>query len=232
MLLISGFGTQLNWWDFRIGFIVLRYGAYLGLVSAILAAAATVAMLLWHRLRNFIIVNILVVVVGLVTVAVPYSWQQQARSVPTIHDISTDLDDPPEFVDIAPLRADAPNPVEYAGADTAEAQREAYPGIQPLYFDAPVEHVFRAAEQAVADLDWELIAADEDAGRIEVTDTTRWFGFKDDVVIRIQPDNDRTRLDMRSKSRVGKSDVGTNAARIRTFLEVMRIKLPAASQSG
>ncbi len=176
MLVISGFGAQLDWWDFRTGFVILRYGAYLGLASAILAAVTTVVMLLWHRRRNLIIVNILVVIVSLITVAVPYSWQQQAKSVPAIHDISTDLDNPLKFVDIAPLRADAPNPVAYAGADTARAQREAYPDIQPLYFDAPVEHVFRAAEQAVTELDWELVAVDEDAG----------FGFKDDVVIRIR----------------------------------------------
>lgn len=232
MLILSGLGTRLDLWHFRTGFIILTYGAYLGLAAAILAGAgaATVAMLLWHRRRKLIIINSLVVIVGLITIAIPWSWQQQAASVPAIHDISTDLDNPPEFAAVAPLRADAPNPVKYAGEATARAQREAYPDIEPLYFEASVGQVFNAAEQSVAELGWDVVAADEADGRIEATDTTRWFGFKDDVVIRVQSDNGRTRLDIRSKSRVGKSDVGTNARRLRTFMELIQIKLSMASE--
>jgi uncharacterized protein (DUF1499 family) len=67
-------------------------------------------------------------------------------------------------------------------------------------------------------MDWQIVSADTAAGRLEATATTRWFGFKDDVVVRIRPDATGSRVDVRSVSRVGKSDVGTNAARVRTFL--------------
>lgn len=139
------------------------------------------------------------------------------RSLPHIHDITTDTADPPEFVAVLPLRADAPNPPEYAGEEIAVQQRAAYPDIQPLRLPlAPVQ----AFERALATADsqgWHIVAAALPEGRIEATATTFWFGFKDDVVIRVTPDNGGSRIDMRSKSRVGGSDVGANAARIRAF---------------
>lgn len=231
MLLLAGTGYRLQWWEFRTGFALLQWGALLGAVAAILAAAATAAMLAWHRRRSLIIVATLTMIAGIVTAAIPWSWQQQAASVPAIHDISTDTRNPPAFVAVVPLRHDAANPVEYPGEETARAQREAYPDIQPVHFDIPSEQVFRAAEQAVAALDWELVAADKNDGRIEAVDTTRWFGFKDDIVIRIQTDNGRTRMDVRSKSRVGRSDAGTNARRIRIFRELMQARFPASVQT-
>lgn len=224
MLLLSGIGYRLGWWDFRTGFGLLQWGASLGLVAAIMAAAATAAMLAWYRQRRLIIIAGLTVITGIVAAFVPWSWQQQAASVPAIHDISTDTENPPAFVAVESLRHDATNPVDYPGVETANIQREAYPDIEPIYFDAPPKAVFRASEEAVVELDWELVAADESDGRIEAVDTTRWFGFKDDIVIRIQSDNGRTRLDVRSKSRVGRSDAGTNARRIRLFREVMQAK--------
>src|SRR5690606_17575541 len=140
-----------------------------------------------------------------------------AQSVPPIHDITTDIENPPEFVAIAPLRADAPNPVAYAGEETAAQQREAYPELASLERSEPASDIFAEALLVVDDMGWELVASNIEEGRIEATDTTRWFGFKDDVVIRIVQNNDGAIVDVRSKSRVGRSDVGVNAARIENF---------------
>jgi uncharacterized protein (DUF1499 family) len=65
---------------------------------------------------------------------------------------------------------------------------------------------------------WEVVAADAAAGRIEATATTPWFGFRDDIVVRIVPADGGSRVDVRSVSRVGKGDLGVNARRIREFL--------------
>jgi uncharacterized protein (DUF1499 family) len=149
----------------------------------------------------------------------PWSWQTRARSVPPIHDISTDLQDPPLFVAIVPLRADASNPVEYAGAETAAQQRQAYPDIRTRRLEVPAAEAFAAAERAARDLGWTIVAAVPEQGRLEASDTTFWFRFTDDIVVRVRPQGSGSLVDVRSKSRVGRGDVGTNAARIRRFLD-------------
>jgi uncharacterized protein (DUF1499 family) len=149
--------------------------------------------------------------------------QQRARSVPPIHDISTDTEDPPQFVAVLPLRANAPNPPHYAGQDTAHEQRKAYPDIQPLVLAVPTQVAFNRARDVAQSLGWQIMGADAGAGRIEATATTLWFGFKDDVVIRVLPQGTTgSRIDVRSKSRVGRSDAGANALRIREFLANLR----------
>ncbi|MGM8888058.1 DUF1499 domain-containing protein, partial [Psychrobacter sp. 1U2] len=142
-----------------------------------------------------------------------------AKSVPPIHDISTDLINPPEFVAIAPLRADAPNPVEYAGEETAEQQRNAYPELQTLTYTQSKSELIKATEQAADNLGWDLVNVDASTGIVEATDSTMWFGFKDDIVIRVTDKGGEHLVDIRSKSRVGGSDLGTNAERIRSFID-------------
>jgi uncharacterized protein (DUF1499 family) len=143
----------------------------------------------------------------------------QARSVPPIHDISTDTADPPQFVAIVPLRADAANPPGYAGAEVAAQQRAAYPHIRTYTFPTtPAELVDRTV-RAVEAMGWEIVAVIPGEGRVEATDTTAWFGFKDDVVVRIRPAPEGATFDVRSKSRVGMSDLGANAERIAMLIE-------------
>jgi uncharacterized protein (DUF1499 family) len=100
----------------------------------------------------------------------------------------------------------------------AQQQREAYPDVRPLETQLSPAEAFARAEGVARAMDWDIVAAVPEEGRIEATATTFWFGFKDDVVIRIRPSADGSRLDIRSKSRVGRSDVGANAARIRAFV--------------
>jgi len=148
------------------------------------------------------------------------SWTQ-GRFVllqPPIHDISTDLDDPPAFEAIAKLRTKA----AYDGPAAATAQRRAYPEVQPIVLTVPPAEAFRRAAQASADMGWALVAEDEAAGRIEATATTFLVGYKDDIVIRVRAAEGGSRVDIRSKSRVGEGDFGANAARIRAFTARMQ----------
>ena len=146
--------------------------------------------------------------------------------MPPIHDITTNIDNPPAFVAIVPIRAGAPNPPEYLGGETAELQREYYPDMMSQVYVQPPEAVFTAVTEVVVDMGWELVDANVTDGRIEATDTTVWFGFKDDIVIRLDAGlANSTVLDVRSKSRIGRSDIGTNARRIRAFIAALNEKL-------
>jgi uncharacterized protein (DUF1499 family) len=218
LLLAAGPGTRLELWEFRTGFALMRWAAFAGLAAAALA----IVMLLVPRTRRTGSASLLAaLVLGLGVAFVPWNGMRQARAVPPIHDISTDTERPPEFVAVLPLRADAPNPAAYGGAEVAQAQREGYPDLGPLRMDLPPPEAFAKAEQVARDMGWEIVAADPATGRIEATDTTLWFGFKDDIVIRVEADGEGSRVDMRSVSRVGKSDVGTNAKRIRAYLQAL-----------
>lgn len=140
------------------------------------------------------------------------------RDVPAIHDISTDTVNPPAFVDVLPRRRWAFNPPEYDGPAVAALQREAYADIQPLVMPAPRDRVHEAARQIMIDEGWEVVGDSRPEGRLEAIATTPWLRFRDDVVVRLTDETGGTRVDVRSKSRIGASDLGTNARRVRRFL--------------
>jgi uncharacterized protein (DUF1499 family) len=222
LLLVAGPGTRMDLWAFGFGFTLMRWALYGGVAAAILGV---LFLLIPATRRGGAVILLVAAVVGLGTAAVPYTLVQKARSVPPIHDITTDTADPPEFVAIAPLRADAPNPVEYPGEETATQQREAYPEIRTLQLDAWPAIAFEHALETARSQGWEIVDSSESEGRIEATATTLWFGFKDDVVIRIRGDNGGSAVDVRSKSRVGRSDVGANAARISAYIDALQTRL-------
>jgi uncharacterized protein (DUF1499 family) len=152
--------------------------------------------------------------------------------VPPIHEISTDLTDPPAFVAVEALRksSDAVNPPEYVRQvkgpggsiiDVTRMQRAHYPDIQPLQLAVAPAEALKSAQRAAQQLGWASVAYAPAEGRLEATDTTAFFGFKDDVVVRVRASDGGSRVDVRSKSRVGLSDIGTNAKRVRAFLKAM-----------
>lgn len=219
-LLAAGPGYRFGWWSLGTGFATIRFAAYGGIAAAAVSAAALIlAPLRGHR--RGMLRALAGLVVGLITVGVPAWYLQEARSVPPIHDITTDTEDPPEFETILPLRAQAPNPATYGGPAVAAQQREGYPDIAPADYPVGTEAAFEAALAAARDLGWTVVAMDEAGGRIEAIDRTFWFGFADDIVIRIRPTDAGSRIDVRSVSRVGVSDMGTNAARIRAYLAAL-----------
>lgn len=218
-LLVGGPGARLGLWDFRFGFLLMRYAAYVGIGALALGALA----LFVPRARQGQGIKLMVALaIAAVVVWIPWQTLQQARAVPPIHDITTDTDNPPPFVAIAPLRAEAPNPAVYDGESSARQQLAAYPDIQPIALPMAARDAFDRALATARDQGWEIVAAVPDPGRIEATDTSFWYGFKDDVVIRIAGDDRESRVDIRSKSRVGKSDLGKNAERVRAFQKTFR----------
>jgi uncharacterized protein (DUF1499 family) len=210
----SGFGSRFGVWDYAMAFRILRDATYVGFGVAALALIALIipraragrAMTLWASL-----------VIALAAVALPVSLTVNSRKLPPINDITTDTANPPAFVSLVPLRKGSPVSVSYPGAATADLQHEAYPDLKPIALPLPPDRAFAKALEAARDMGWQIVAEDAGAGRIEATATTPWFGFHDDVVIRVAPDAAGSRVDIRSLSRVGKGDVGANAKRIRAF---------------
>ena len=216
-LLLAGPGHRFGWWPFGTGFAILRWAAYGGIAAAVLSAAALILAPLRGQ-RRAMFRALAGLIVGLCVVGLPLRYLQTARAMPPIHDITTDTEDPPEFEVILPLRAEAPNPASYGGPAVAAQQREGYPDIAPADYPIAPEAAFEAALAAARAMGWSIIATDQAAGRIEATDQTLWFGFLDDVMIRVRPTDAGSRVDVRSVSRVGVSDIGTNAASIRAYL--------------
>jgi uncharacterized protein (DUF1499 family) len=149
----------------------------------------------------------------------------QYRKLPAIHDITTDPIDPPRFDALARLRTgDGANTAVYAGLYSAEQQRQFYPDIEPIELEIPVDRAYAIALQLVNKRKWLVI--DERApqpprriGRIEAVSRTPIMGFREDISIRVVPDGDDSRVDIRSASRYFDSDLGSNAARVTKFID-------------
>jgi uncharacterized protein (DUF1499 family) len=207
LLAISGPGTRTGLWSLRVG-IGLFGGAMLVGLAAAGAAIVGLAMPLLRAGSARILVAALLI--GAASAAVPIDYAHRVKTLPYINDITTDTENPPQFI----------SPKEYQ-SHFAELQQIGYPDLHPLELAVPPAQAFARAAKIVTGRGWKISTLDERAGRIEAVVTTRWFGFKDDVVIRIRPAGAGSRVDMRSKSRFGRSDVGTNARRIREFLAAM-----------
>lgn len=165
--------------------------------------------------------------IALLPVAILGFQLVSARGVPPIHNISTDVINPPEFDQVLVLRGETSNPASYGSESLpreklAALQQAAYPDIQTLHSKLPVNEAFDRATGILTSLGLEIVNEDREHGLIEAVATTFWFGFKDDMVVRIQPEEGGTVIDLRSVSRVGQSDLGANAARIGRFLKAFQ----------
>jgi uncharacterized protein (DUF1499 family) len=188
----SGPAVRSGLVTYTVGILMLPAAGALGLAAGILGVVAL------FRRRGGVARPLFAIVLGASVAAIPAAGYLRARSVPPINDISTD-----------------PN-------ESSEAQRRAYPDIQPLRLPVAPNIAFERAKGAIEESGWQIVREDPSAGRIEAVATTRWFGFKDDVVVRISAEGSGSRVDVRSKSRVGKSDLGTNAQRIRAYERRLR----------
>ena len=218
VIALSGLGARWGWWHYRTGFKVLSGGVIATIAFAVLTLIAGALTAKLSRGRSMIVAAI-TVAAGAAAVWMPITMSRQARRLPLIHDITTDPANPPVFVDVISRRTGATNPVEYGGDTIATKQRAAYPDIRPITVALPPAQALDRAEAVARDMGWEVVAKDPASGRLEATDRTRWFGFYDDIVVRVRPQEPGggSRVDVRSLSRVGRSDVGMNAKRIREF---------------
>jgi uncharacterized protein (DUF1499 family) len=211
VLLVTGPFYRIGLWSLATAFTLMRWAAYGGIAATVIGAGA-----LWHA-RGRSAFAALSVVIGLVVFALPFRFQRMAAAVPPIHDITTDTANPPTFQAVLPHRTEARNPLDYS-QEVARQQREGYPDIKPLVMEVPAAQVFDRAVRAAREAGWDVVEVNAENWRIEATDTTPFFGFKDDIVVRLTPIGSRTVVDVRSVSRIGRSDVGTNARRIRDYL--------------
>jgi uncharacterized protein (DUF1499 family) len=201
-------------------FAVVRWAAYISLGGA----AVSVAALVWSRRKartGAAVVAGLGVVIGILTAAIGYGWLRQAQGAPPLHDVTTDLENPPSFDALAAQRPGGSNPLTRSGG-VDQLQRQHYPDLAPVIVSQPPGLVFDRARLVAENQGWAIVTSDAAAGRLEATDTTRWFGFTDDIVVRLTPWGTGTRVDVRSVSRHGTTDTGTNARRIRRFLKALQ----------
>ena len=216
--LLSGLGHRWGWWDYPTGFLILKSAAWSGVAAAALSLFAIIVAVR-GGVRRGVVYGVHGLIIGALVFGVPSYKVSAGRKLPAIHDITTDIGNPPRFVAVLPLRKDAPNTAEYGGAKLAALQQQGYPDLAPAVLDLPSRAAFDLALNVARASGWEIVAAAPEDNRIEATATTLMFGFKDDVVIRITPAGSGSRIDVRSVSRVGRSDLGANAARIREFLQ-------------
>jgi len=249
-ILLAGPGTRFGLWEYGMGLTMIRE------VSAPKAIAGgisipplfTIAGLsLILGVVGFFTKNVRAGLFAVLAAAfafglgtVPLKMKAAFEGNPFIHEVTTDFDNPPAIVAAADLPRK--NPAEYKGGDpvprredgqtVAEAQREAFPDIKPLIINRDMKTAADMANDVIKSMNMEVLAegpADNVAGggwRIEAVATSFWFGFKDDFIVRLTPDEGgATRIDIRSKSRVGGSDLGANAARVREFTERYKAKI-------
>ena len=223
--LFAAFGSGQGWWHFRLGFDVLRYAVYAAGAGVLLAL---VALFVGRRSRSRLyLANLIGLIAAAGFLLFIGNQVRTARSVPAIHDVTTNLDDPPLFYRLQ-IRKDNLETVPVEGRPDLERlapqerwralHREAYGDIITIRVPWDVPETVRRARALAADRGWDIVSTDE-RGIVEATDTSLFFRFKDDVVFRARPaDGGGSIVDMRSISRVGVSDVGVNARRVRGFL--------------
>lgn len=212
---IAVIGYRLELFSFSTSFVVMKYTLFLsvgifllGLVMSFVKRAE-IDMAKSARVSAMIA---LLPIIGLGTQLFT------AQSVPGIHNISTDVANPPAFDKVIALRGDSSNPLEYDTAKLAAVQVEAYPKVKTLITELSLSDAHARAKEVVESMGLELVNSDADEGIIEATETTAIWGFKDDMVVRITDKEGKTAVDLRSVSRFGGSDLGANAGRIEKFL--------------
>jgi hypothetical protein len=199
-------------------------GALTLAVVAILLAFAAGAMI-WKDGIDGIGHAATALVIGLALIAYPAFLGIRAYKLPAIYDVTTDVIDPPRFEAIARLRPRDANDIRYAGLYTAELQHTAYSDIEPDLTDSTPQEAFDAAFAVITKRKWRIVDArpPQPAGRrdgiIEAVARTPILGFRDDIVVRVRTTSDGARIDIRSASRYGRHDLGTNAKRVRALIE-------------
>jgi len=190
------------------GFVLFDLGGFLGVAALI---AGIVAAVRGAGLRLGFALGVLITATFLV-VALP------AGKVPPINDITTDTSNPPQFVKAASLDANVGRNLGYPGTTFAEQQHTGYPDLGPLRMNLPADETFRRVVAAAKRMPtWEITRVDPGARALEGVATSRLFRFQDDFVVEVRPQGDGSAVQMRSKSRNGKGDIGANAARIKAF---------------
>lgn len=235
IFMAAALGSKFGLWDWKFGFGVLsRKVAPIIILASIFFGFVSLLLAIIVRPRRGFFVAALAILIPLAAIMQSKSVKKTAGKLPFIHDITTDTQNPPTFTAaIMDERAktEGVNTLDYVGKkDLREKklvsvlQTRDYPAVRPLVMSDDPDVVFGEAKQVALQMGWNIVSEDVASGKIEATASTFWYGFKDDIVIRVRPsEGGGSVLDIRSISRVGASDLGANAARIKTFLKLMRV---------
>lgn len=246
--MVAALGVKFGLWPWQVGLGVMIVAAGLPIlgIALILALVALILSLVRKPKGAWLsaLMALLIPVAGLGFLA---QVRSKAEAIPPIHDITTDIVDTPTFsgVVMAARKAAGANPVitmdtrlgilpayqgerfkTLAARTLGEVGHTAYPEVRPVVISAPPATAFPAALAEAEAQGWTITAKDPAAGVIEATAETFWFGFKDDIAVRVRPRQGASIIDLRSTSRVGQSDLGTNAARIETYLAGLAKRFP------
>ena len=211
MLALSVFSVRAGMWQQGLVLYALCCVGAAALLAVFVICMALPGFSVWRRQ---LAVRSLIVLPGALLFA---SLLMTSGDYPTIHDITTDVVNPPEFTQALNIRDKSANSLEI-NADTIKLQTAAYPDLQTSHSTLDFKEAFIRATSVIEDLGWEITLSDPEAGLIEAVATTTVMAFRDDIVIRIKTAAGGTLIDLRSASRVGQSDLGANARRIRDFL--------------
>lgn len=226
LLALTPVGWRTGMWHFRTSFwYFMQPAAYLGIAAGIVSL---VALFWWPSMGNGArVMALLGFAVGAVLAYVPISFYYTLGTVPRIHDITTDTDNPPAFSPaVMQARAAEQGDVGNYDQKAAALQKQGYPDLAPVKTSLPPDQAFARALAAAQGMGgWTMVGSDAARGRIEAYQRTTFMGFTDDVVIRVAGDGSGSRIDMRSESRQGRSDFGVNAKRIRAYQAALKQKL-------
>lgn len=219
----AALGTRLGWWSYRDAFAVLPWTVYGGIAAASLSLAGAAANRRFSA--RLALLALLGLALGIGVAWIPYQAREALRASPRLSDITTDTANPPAFVAALEQRnqSRATNTTAYT-PEKAALQATSYPDIRPVILPLPPEQAFARALAAIDGMGLVLIAADRTAGRIEAYERSFWFGFIDDVAVRIVAAPGGSRVDIRSSSRVGLRDAAMNARRVRRLAAALTEK--------
>lgn len=220
LLLVSMLANKFALVDFKVSF--LTFYKALQAVMVVSALGLIGLIVAWLKKKTASIrPALLTVLLGVAPVLLVLAIVGQGLKVPAIHNITTDLENPPEFSYAYTNRAEGLNSLDLPSPEVRELQRNFYTELSGLTLALAPEQAFTMALEACETLGMHVTNVDQASGRIEAIEETFFFGFKDDVVIRVSPLESGSKIDVRSVSRVGRSDLGANAKRIERILEAI-----------
>ena len=232
-LIVGSFVTILVFLSGPFGYKFLGMGLQSSLIAVLIAVLGSVILsisagfFLVKSIRNTWITDrnlcFIALIISLVPMVIMAPQILAAVSVPPIHDITTDTENPPSFVEAKLARSGSQNAPEYGDAAwpaerLAATTLAAYPELRPISSSLTIVEAVEKSREVLQLMDLEIISVDVEAGILEAVDTSFWFGFKDDIVVRVQETPNGIKIDIRSKSRVGQSDLGVNAKRVLAFI--------------
>lgn len=225
----AALGTRLGAWDAYNGlWRIFPWAVLAGGLSFAMAVLWAVPALFLNQGRSAGY-GAIALVGAIAFLYTPVNDVVMLRTMPPIHDISSDVMNPPQFKALLALRKSADTPASYEGPLTlnydgkrttvSALQKKYYGFIRPIAILTKVPVLYWRAFFAMKRMGWHLVAFDPDTGLIECTETSFWFGLTDDIVIRVMQSGEGARLDIRSKSRLAGPDMGANAFRIKAYVK-------------